>query len=715
MRRAKILLVDDQPANLLALEATLAPLEQELVRARTGEEAIAIAAEDDFAVILLDMQMPGLDGLETAQHLKQQERSRHVPIIFLTALDPHATLLTAYARGAVDYLVKPFDPSILSSKVAVFVELFLRGEEVKDKDTSRRRAEALVERISRLNTLTSSFAEALTQDAVAEVVVHQGVTLLGGDTCTLHVASEEDPGSLQLVGQHGLAPDVVAQLRTVAVDGEGPSGVALHGEAPIYVETRAEYERRWPQVAASYTGGRRVQAFWSAALRMKGGPVGLLSMGFFVERRFTDEDRGFIQAVARQCGQALERARLYDAERHANERLRLIADVSRILSLSLDYGTTLENLAASLVPQVADLCWIEMLEGEAVPRLVAVAARDPGRADALRALRERWPPPEPLSADEPRLISEVTEDMLRAAARDDEHLSAMRFLLGRSCLVVPLSARGQTLGAIALAAGPGRRFGHGDLRVVEDVAVRAALAIDNARLHKEAREAIHFRDEFLAIASHELNTPLTPLKLQIGALRRRSYPPEKAAEKLEIADRQVDRLATLVRQLLDVSRITAGRLELERERLDLCAVVLEVVARLEEPAARAGTKISVNPCRPIVGDWDRLRMDQIVTNLLGNAIKYGAGQPIDVDLRSDEVNATLVVRDRGIGIPPERQKGIFERFERAVSSRNFGGFGLGLWIVRQIVEASGGTIAVDSRPGAGSTFTVTLPLAAPAG
>jgi signal transduction histidine kinase len=226
-------------------------------------------------------------------------------------------------------------------------------------------------------------------------------------------------------------------------------------------------------------------------------------------------------------------------------------------------------------------------------------------------------------------------------------------------------------------------------------------------------EALHVREDFLAIASHELNTPLAALLMHIQSLQRATRAdtaPPKLVERLEKAANAGLRLESLIKQLLDVSQITAGRLRLDPESFELGGLVREVIERFSEPAARTGCAISVHMQSQPRGTWDRLRIDQVLNNLIANAVKYGKGKPIDVYLSTEAGEVLIRVADRGIGIPPTEQKRIFERFERAVGTREFGGFGLGLWISRQIVEASGGRIEVDSKPGQGSTFTVRLPL-----
>lgn len=231
------------------------------------------------------------------------------------------------------------------------------------------------------------------------------------------------------------------------------------------------------------------------------------------------------------------------------------------------------------------------------------------------------------------------------------------------------------------------------------------------RVEQELLEALRHREDFLSVAGHELKTPLTVLQLQLDSLADLARRDEAAEyqQRLKTMRRQVDRLGALTEELLDVSRLRAGHFELEREPLDLRAVVLEVSERLSPSAARAGSELAVHAPEPVVGSWDRRRMGQVVTHLLSNALKYGAGEPVEVSLVAANGRARLVVSDRGIGIPLEAQVRIFERFERAASSNNYGGLGLGLWIARQLVEAHEGVIRVESEEGSGATFTVELP------
>ena len=261
---------------------------------------------------------------------------------------------------------------------------------------------------------------------------------------------------------------------------------------------------------------------------------------------------------------------------------------------------------------------------------------------------------------------------------------------------------------LVLAAAISERQG-----AIEDLeGGRAALG----EVNRELAQAVRARDSFISMASHELRTPLNALRLQLAVLRRhpRAEEPEPPGEWSQLLERQVFRLTRLVNSLLDVSRIAAGRLALEPEDdVDLAAVVREVAEQFDGELRRACCPLSLRAESSVLGRWDELRLDGVVANLLSNGIKYGAGKPIEILVEGDGDTARLLVRDHGIGIAPEDQARIFERFERGVSGQHVGGLGLGLWIARAFVEALGGRIRVESRVGEGSTFTVELPMRGP--
>jgi PAS domain S-box-containing protein len=226
---------------------------------------------------------------------------------------------------------------------------------------------------------------------------------------------------------------------------------------------------------------------------------------------------------------------------------------------------------------------------------------------------------------------------------------------------------------------------------------------------QELKLAIRARDEFLSIASHELRTPLTALKLRVQGLLQGKSLDDKLRKRLESASRQTERLERLIDNLLDVSRITTGHLELEPEEIDLVEVVGDVVERHRDEATQNGSRIEIESIAQASGLWDRMRVEQVVTNLISNAVKYGDGKPISVTIRADNEFAEVSVKDNGIGIAAADLERIFAQFERAATRRTYGGLGMGLYIARQIVTAHGGSVRVESELGQGSTFSVSLP------
>jgi signal transduction histidine kinase/CheY-like chemotaxis protein len=553
--RLNVLLVDDRPEHLLALEAILADLGQNLVRARSGKDALRQLLERDFAVILLDVQMPIVDGFETAELIRRRERSRDTPIIFLTGVErADAQMFRGYSLGAVDYVLKPVIPAVIRAKVGVFIELARKTTLLKEQ------GELLRKNHSELVELTNVRARLLEDLEISTTLA----------------------GSLDLVG----------------------------------TLTR----------------------------------VSELAAGRLADWCMVD--------IVDEAGQIREAVSSHSAPA-CLEAVQLLQVVLGLHPRTLA-GRVLESGVAEFVDHVT-------------PRMLA----------------EEW------GGDE-------TAEMILACG------------LG-SAASVPLIARGRTIGVMTL--GCARHWPRDRppmLELAEEFAQRAALAIDNARLYRAAEDAIQARDDFLCVASHELRTPLTPLKLHIEALRRATtqateISPERLLERVGKMDRQCTRLERLVDHLLDVSRISAQTMKLELEAMDLVETVREIVEQTRDEAGSCGPEIRFAVTEPVWGSWDRLRVEQVVSHLLSNAMKYGAGEPIDVSVVEEPGVVRLLVKDRGGGIPAGQQERIFGRFERAASTRNAGGLGLGLWIVNQIAAAHGGVVRVDSKPNAGATFSFELP------
>ncbi len=403
-------------------------------------------------------------------------------------------------------------------------------------------------------------------------------------------------------------------------------------------------------------------------------------------------------------------------------RLEFLAEASNLLTRSLDAQGVLTGLAELVTPRLCTWCVVDVVDANGALEQAAFAHED----EALRALgadlAQRLSPP-PGAAHgvagvvhtrQPEVSATPCDALLLAAALGVERAEIVGRLGAEAYVSVPLCARGQVLGVMTLvSAGGERAYGPPDVALALDLGQRAALAVDNARLYAEAQRAVRLRDEFLSIASHELRTPLSALELQAQSVQvqlgKEPVDLPRIKGKATVMQRQVERLSRLINQMLDVSRIQAGRLELDREEVDLAELVREVAARFAGELERASSELDLRLQDGVVGRWDRLRLDQIVTNLLHNAIKYGQGRPIQISLQIEAASATLTVEDHGIGISPADHPRIFQRFERAVSARQYGGMGVGLFIVAQILEAHEGTIQVKSEVGEGATFEVRLP------
>jgi PAS domain S-box-containing protein len=405
--------------------------------------------------------------------------------------------------------------------------------------------------------------------------------------------------------------------------------------------------------------------------------------------------------------------------KRSDTRLQFLSDASRILSTwPEDMTQALQCIARLAVSSVATFCLADLVQPDGNLRRVAAAHRDASKQPLVQvAMKYTFSSTSPfypvLQTGKARLDVDITPETQRRLAQDPEHLAAIHALGMHSALTVPLKARGQVLGLLHFATHkPGHHYGASDLAMAEELAHRTVATLENARLFRESQEAVRLRDEFLSVASHELRTPLVSLTLQLELIHRSlsEESRQNVSGRLSTVRRQLGRISSLVDNLLDVSRISAGRLELELTDVDLVQLVRDVFERMYGLMSQTGSQVTLNvPSEPILGRWDAARLDQVLMNLLGNAARYGQGHPITVSVRADNNQAWVSVRDEGIGIAREDLERIFGRFERAVSQRHYGGLGLGLYITRQIVEALGGQVRVESEPGQGAKFEVRLP------
>jgi PAS domain S-box-containing protein len=698
-----VLLVDDHVENLLALEVTLDLPGVNLVKASSGAEALRAVLRGSFAAILLDVSMPEMDGFEVARLIKLRVRSKHIPIVFLTAaIKDVESIYRGYEVGAVDYILKPIDADVVRAKVAVFVELYRRGEEItrqaellREADERRRETE-----IAELRGATERRYHRLA-DAVPQLVWAADA---GG------VFTYFNQRWMDYTG-YTLAQSLGAAWSSVVHPNDAQRFLeqwehALRMGTPIRSECRlrrVQGSYRWHlcEILPEHDQEQRVSGWLGT---------------------FTDLDEHKRLEDERQRVLVREQAARAEAE-VALRRLEFLAEASALLTQSLDAKGILDGLVALTTPRLCAWCVVDLARDGGVVEQAAFAHEDPTLSAAFVELAKRLPPAADAAFGVAGVIrsrqpeTSECDPVTLAAALGVEDVDTVRRLGATAYLTVPLCARGQVLGALTLvASAPSRRFDPSDIALVVDLGQRAALAIENARLYATAQQAIRVREEFLSIASHELRTPLSALELQVQSfqiqLKKQPIDLARITAKSDVIRRQVDRLARLISEMLDVSRIDAGRLELTIEDVDLGELVREVVARFGGELERAETTLELDVDAGVVGQWDRLRLDQVVTNLLHNAMKYGKGAPIHVALTTDveSGSARLTVTDHGIGISAADQVRIFGRFERAVSSRAYGGMGVGLFIVAQILGAHRAEITVKSELAQGATFVVSLPL-----
>lgn len=412
-------------------------------------------------------------------------------------------------------------------------------------------------------------------------------------------------------------------------------------------------------------------------------------------------------------------------QKRAEDATRVLADAGAALGDSLDYQITLGSLAKVVVPTLADWFAVDLLTSEGELERVSVSHPDPLKIALAQEMHRRYPPQreDPGSAwcviksGQPDWAELITDQQLEQAAKDADHLALLRSLKPRSYIRVPLTARGATIGLLTLVfAESGRRYRPADVDLATDLARRAAVAVDNARLLQELQLADRRKDEFLAMLAHELRNPLAPISMAAQLLKMSAGESPRVLSASEIISRQVAHMTELVDDLLDVSRVTRGLVQLERHPVDIKTVMAAAVEQVQSLMETKRHVLGISTGAPaLIVEGDRARLIQVVANLLNNAAKYSPpGGAIELGVDAFESRIRLTVRDQGAGIDSALLPHVFDLFTQAqrTPDRTQGGLGLGLALVKSIVQLHGGEVSAHSAgPGRGSTFTVLLPLA----
>jgi signal transduction histidine kinase/DNA-binding NarL/FixJ family response regulator len=425
--------------------------------------------------------------------------------------------------------------------------------------------------------------------------------------------------------------------------------------------------------------------------------------------------RNLLETRLLYLGQQAARARAEGGERRA----RFLAEASRILAGSFDHHTALATLARATVPALADYCVIDLQEPDGTLVRVGAAHRDPARETLLRSATGLWAGAIPrghsllraMTEGQFVLVSDLTPEMLQAPEMEPEEQAALEALAPRSLVSAPVVISGQVVGALSLAASDsGRSFDSDDLALAEELARRAALAMENAQLFRGAQEAMRARDEVLAVVAHDLRNPIGTIRMATELLLEAAEAP--ARRHLEIVHRSAERMNTLIQDLLEVTRIETGKLRLTLRDERVAPLVEEALAMLRPLAAARSIVLE----KEVAAELPPARMDsarvlQVISNLVGNAIKFTPERGrIVLRCEAGEGEVRFAVADSGPGISPEQLPHVFGRFWQA-SGADQRGIGLGLSIARGIVEGHGGRIWVESAPGEGATFHFTLPAA----
>jgi len=595
--------------------------------------------------------------------------------------------------------------------------------------SARRQAEAeraeLHRRLALLVSASASLLDSPETDSVVSATMALAQQLLVADAYAVWT-SEPGQTAWRAVRAEGVSDGFAGRVIT-SYRGEPVSEMPLLLE-PLPIPDVQAVPLLQEQLDAYADEG--IRSMLVCPMRFGSGRAGTIVFYYRAPRAFRELEVETGQTLANLAAAAITTADLYEevrTQRNAAEAARrmasLLADATALLSRSLDYEQTLAAVARLVVPEFADWCVIDLVDARGVLQRTAVAHANPGKLELARELHARYPadPQSPGGVHEvirtrtPVLTPIISAGQLTAHAHDADHLRLLTELAPVSHMCVPMVSASGVSGAITVVqADSGRHYTDRDLAFVQELAARAALAVEHAFSYRRVNEASRLKDEFLATLSHELRTPLNAIMGYAQMLGMGTLSVERQANAIAVLTRNADALKQIIEDVLDVSRITSGKLRLQVRALDLAEIVLNAVATVQPAADARGVTLetSIDPEGAAVsGDPDRLQ--QVVWNLLSNAVKFTPqGGTVQLRLGRADGAVQIVVRDDGQGIEPAFLPYIFERFRQADSrfTREHGGLGLGLAIVRELTELHGGTVSASSDgPGTGATFTVRFP------
>jgi len=655
MKKPRVLNLDDNVAARYLRSRSLAVEGFDVIEAGTGAEALRIVREQKLDIALLDVKLPDMSGLEVCSLIKSDPATSELPVVQISAT--HITdddKAAGIEHGADIYLTEPTEAIVLVTVIRTLLRL-------------RQSESRLLASEQRFRAIVNQATAGIVQTDLAGVILHANERY--SDFVGRPV--EELPGVSLFAVTH---PEDVEQCRMLF------NRLVTNG-APF--DTDMRYLRQ---------DGRIV--WTSNSLSVVRDKNGVAQHAIAIVIDITERKRG-------------------------EEREHFLAKISEGLAELTDQTSTLQKVTSAVVPAIADWCAVDLVDADGTHKRIASSNIDPLKEDLLHPLGDAQAdtdsvPAKVFATRQPELIPNIWEAVPGARRGDDTRLRALREFGLRSYICVPLVSRDKVLGTLTLGtSSSGRRYQAGDLIVATEVGRRVAIAVENANLYYAIRQSAKRKDEFLATLAHELRNPLAPLRNSLQIMRTAGNDKDVVAYAHGVMERQVSQLRRLVDDLLDVSRIDTGKIELRRERVLLSAVVKNALEAIR-PSIEGKHELAVMlPTQDIYLDVDPARMAQVITNLLDNADKYTpVGGHISLSATAHDNEVSIVVADTGIGIHAEMLSNIFDMFVQGDSSfeRPYGGLGIGLTLVKRLVEMHGGTIRAESAgPGKGSSFIVSMP------